>query len=177
MAFRRNFGKDVEECLVGSDQKRCAFDTHDLLAVHVLFLHHAKLIADFLVYISKECVRKVVLRPEFGLGLSDIARDAEDHGAGSLQLLEGIAKAAGFNGAARSIGSGIKKENYGFAFKVREAYFFLLVGFQREVGDFGIEFHGDSPRMLDRLTISLHYGRAERGASLHRKRFSEIEEL
>jgi hypothetical protein len=28
--------------------------------------------------------------------------------------------------------------------------------------------------MLSRLTISLHYGRAERGASLHRKRFSRI---
>ena len=174
MAFRRDLGENVDEGLVGSDQKSCTLDTHDLLAVHVLFLHHAKLIADFLVYISKECVRKVVFRPEFGLCLRRIARNAEDHGAGGLQLLERIAKAAGLDGAARSIGSGIKKENYGFAFKVREAYFFLLAGFQREVGDFGIEFHGDSPRMLNRLTISLHYGRAERGASLHRKRFSRI---
>ena len=166
MAFRRNFGKDVDERLVGSDQERCALDTHDLLAVHVLFLHHAKLIADFLVYISKECIRKVVLRAELGLGLGRVARDAQYHGAGGLQLLEGVAETAGLNGAARGIGSRIKEKNHGFAFKVREAYFFLFVGFKRKIGDFGIEFHGDFPRMSNQLTISLHYGRAGRGASL-----------
>jgi hypothetical protein len=42
---------------------------HHFLAVHVLFLHHAKLIADFLVYISKECVRQVVFGAELGLAL------------------------------------------------------------------------------------------------------------
>ena len=169
MAFRRNFGKDVDEGLVGSDQKRCALDTHHLLAVHVLFLHHAKLIANFLVYISKECIGKVVFCAEFGLGFGRVARDAEDHGAGRLQLLESVAEPAGFNCAARSIGSGKKEKNNGFASKIREAYFFLFVGFKRKIGDFGIEFHGDFPRMSSQLSINFHYGRAERRASLQRK--------
>ena len=47
---------------------------HHFLAVHVLFLQHAKLFAHFLVYISKECVRQVVLGAEFGLVACGVSR-------------------------------------------------------------------------------------------------------
>ena len=143
VAFGRDLGKDVQQGLVGADQERGPLDAPHLLAVHVLFLQHAKLIADFLVYISKECVRQVVLGAEFGLGLGRVAADAEHHGAGGLELLEGVAEAAGLNGAARSVGSGIKEEYDGLAGIVRQAYGFVLVGLQREIGDFAVQFHGE----------------------------------
>ena len=122
--------------LVGTDQKRGPLDAHHLLAVHVLFLQHAKLIADFLVYISKECVRQVVFGAELGLGLGRVAADAEHHGAGCLELFEGVAEAAGLDRAARSIGSGVKEEYDGLAGVVGEAYGLVLVGLKGEIGDF-----------------------------------------
>ena len=85
------------------------------LPIHVLFLHHAKLIADFLVYICKECVGQLVLGAKLGLGLRRVAGDAEHHGARRLQLLERVAEAAGLNGAARSVCPGVKEEDDGLA--------------------------------------------------------------
>ena len=75
----------MQQVPVGADQERGPLDAHDLLAVHVLFLQHAKLIADFLVYISKERVRQVVLGAEFGLGRGRVAADAEHNRPGRLQ--------------------------------------------------------------------------------------------
>ena len=49
VALGRDIGKDVEEGLVRADQKGCARNAPYFLPIHVLFLHHAKLIADFLV--------------------------------------------------------------------------------------------------------------------------------
>jgi hypothetical protein len=168
VAFGCDFGENVEESLVGADDESGALDPPDFLAIHVLFLHHAKLIADFLVYISKECVGKVVFGAESCLVLRGVPRDAEDHGSGGQELLEGVAEAAGFNGAAGGVGSWIKEENDGFAFKVREAYSFPLVGLKREIRDFRIQFHGYFLRMVDRLNVCLHYGRAGRRASSRR---------
>ncbi len=166
MAFRRNLGKDVDEGLIWTNDKGSPLNTPYFLAVHVLLLHHAKLIADFLVYISKECVRQAVLFAEFSLGFRGVAGDAKNDSACSLELFEGIAKSTCFDSAAGSVCSGIKEEYDGFAFVVREAYSFALVGFKREVGDFRIQFHRDFPRRLSDVTISLHYSRAERRMSL-----------
>ena len=60
-------GKMCSTGLIGSDDEHRPLDPHHFLAVHVLFFQHVKLFADFLVYISKECVREVVLGLEFGL--------------------------------------------------------------------------------------------------------------
>ena len=60
-------GIDVQQRLVRPDDEGRPLNAHHFLAVHVLFLQHIKLFADFLVYISKECVREVVLGAELGL--------------------------------------------------------------------------------------------------------------
>src|ERR1019366_2386051 len=95
---------DMKQRLVGADDERGALDAPDLLAVHVLFFEYAKLIANFLVYISKECIGQIVLCAEFGLGLGGVPRDAEHHSPGGLQLGKGIAEAAGLNGATGRVG-------------------------------------------------------------------------
>jgi len=166
VALGGDFGKDVEQGLVGTDDKGGALDAEDFFAVHVLFLEYAKLIADFLVYICKERVGQVVFGAEFGLGLGRVAGDAEDDGAGGLELEESVAKAACFNGAAGSIGPRIKEEYDGLAGVVREADGLVFVGLQGKISYFYVKFHGENPRMSDGLTINLHYSRAGRSVSL-----------
>ena len=86
VALRRDFRVDMQQRAVRADHKGGSLNAHDFLAVHVLFLQHAKLIADFLVYISKECVRKVEFGAELGLFARRVAADAQNHGAGRLKL-------------------------------------------------------------------------------------------
>src|ERR1035438_9580764 len=100
MALGRNLGEDVKKGLVRADHESRPLDPPHLLAVHVLFLQYAKLIADFLVYISKECIRQLVLGAEFGLSFGRVAADAQHNSAGCLEFLERIAEAAGLDGAA-----------------------------------------------------------------------------
>jgi len=71
-----------------------------------------------LVYISKECVRQVVLGAEFGLVARRVAADAQNHGARCLQLLEGIAEAAGLDGAAGGVGFRVEEEDNRLAGKI-----------------------------------------------------------
>jgi len=54
MAFRLDFGKDVQDFAVWSNDERGPDDTHDFLAVHVLFLHHAKRVCDFFIGIRQQ---------------------------------------------------------------------------------------------------------------------------
>jgi len=114
-----DFGEDMQQRLVGADQERSSLDAPYFLAIHVLFFQNTKLIADFLVYISKERVRQVVFSAEFGLCFRSIARDAEHYCPSSLEFFESIAKAAGFNGAAWRVCSGIEEKHDGFAGIVR----------------------------------------------------------
>src|SRR3569833_2481528 len=116
MPFRPHLREDMNQPLVRPDQKRCPFNSPDLLPIHVLLLHHTKLIADFLVYISKECVRQVVLGLELGLSLGRVARDSEHHSARSLELFEGNPEPAGLNRTAWSICSRIEDLFFWFAF-------------------------------------------------------------
>jgi len=146
MAFGLDLGEDAQERLVGTDEEGCPLDADDFLAVHVLFLEDPKLFADFFVYISKERIRKVVLCLEFGLGFGRVAGDAEDDGAGVLELFEGVTKAAGFDGAAGSVGAGIEEEDDGFSGEVAEVDGVFLIVLKREVGDFLVQFHKSSFR-------------------------------
>ena len=47
VAVGSDLGKYVEQSAVGADQKRGPLDSHDFLAIHVLFFQHAKLFAHF----------------------------------------------------------------------------------------------------------------------------------
>ena len=68
MAFGFDFGKDVQDSAVRSDYESGANHAHDFLAVHVLFLHHAKRVCDFFIGIRQqgegqlEFVLKLLLR-------------------------------------------------------------------------------------------------------------------
>ena len=66
--------------------------------------------------------------------------------AGRLQFLEGVAKAAGLDGAPWGVGPGIEEKDHRLAGIIRKAYGFVLVGLEREVGDFLMELHGEYPR-------------------------------
>src|SRR5277367_2447679 len=164
VAFGLYFGEDAEEALVGADEEGGPLDADDFLAVHVLFLEHIKLFADFFVYICKEWIRQVILFLEFLLRPGRVAGDAENDGSGSLELLEGVTEAAGFDGASGRVGSGVKEQDNGLAGKVLEVHSIFLVVLQREVGNFLVEFHISSferrglrascaPRLIHRLLL------------------------
>ena len=65
MALRLHLRPYVPELLVRPDQERTPLNPAHLLAVHVFVTHDTKLIANSLVYISKERVRQVILLFEF----------------------------------------------------------------------------------------------------------------
>src|SRR5882757_7447251 len=111
MAFGLYFREDTGQLAVWSNEKSRTLNAPHLLAIHIFVLHHAKLIADCFVYICKERVGQIVLLFEFLLRLRCVARDAQDYDAGLLQLFEGVAKPAGFNGAARRVGAWIEEEH------------------------------------------------------------------
>ncbi len=90
VAFGGDFGEDVQQFLVGANDKSGALNATNFLAVHVLILHDTKLIANFLVYISKEWLGQIVFCAELRLGRGSVERDAEHNGTGVLQLFDGI---------------------------------------------------------------------------------------
>ena len=138
----------MEQGAIRANHECGPFDAPDLLPIHVLFLQNTKLIAHFLVYISKECVRQVIFSAEFCLVPGRVPGDAEHHCAGRLELFERIAKAAGLNGAARSIRSRVKEEYDRFARVVGQARRLVLVGLQGKVGNFLIEFLQSGSRLF-----------------------------
>src|ERR1035441_8218068 len=156
MAGGGSLGKDMQQGLVRANHKSGPLNAKNLFPIHVLFLQNAKLIAYFLVYISKERVRQVVFGAELGLILGRIAGDAQHHGASRLDLLEGVAEAAGLNSAARSIRPGIKEEYDGLASVVGQAYGFILIGLQGEIGNFLVQFHGEVPRSFNWRAVGSH---------------------
>jgi len=113
-----DLGEDLEQGLVGADYEGSALDADDFLAVHVLFFEYPKLIADFFVYICEQCVGQVVLFAEFTLGFGGVAGDSEHDCSGGLEFFEGIAEAAGFDGATRGIGLRVEEEYDGFSGEV-----------------------------------------------------------
>ena len=141
MAFGLYFFEDVQEPLVGTNEVSGAFHAFDQLAVHVLGLDEVVAIDENHVRIGEEIVRKVVLVFELLLIFDGIAGDPENNDARLLELLEGIAEAAGFDGAAGSVGAGIEEENDGLAFEVRERNVFAILILQGKVFYFVAGFH------------------------------------
>jgi len=141
VAFRFDFGEDLQQGLVGADDEGGALDAHHFFAIHVLFLEHPKLIADLFVYICEEWVGKVVFFAELALRFGGVAGDSEDDCAGLLKLFKGVAEAAGFDGAARSVRSGIKEEYDWLSGEVGEMDGLILIVLEGEVGNFFVEFH------------------------------------
>lgn len=110
--------EDVDKALVGADKVRCSFDALDQLAVHILRLDEVVTVDELHVGVGEEIVGQVVFVFEFLLRLDGVARDAEDDDACFFERLEGVAEAAGFDGAAGSVGAWVEEEDYGFALEV-----------------------------------------------------------
>ena len=122
MALGLNLGEDLHDFAVRPDQKGCALDAHDFLAVHVLFFEHPKLIADNLVYISEQRIRQVVFFFELLLRFGSVTRNAEHYRSCFLQTQKLITETAGLDGASWRVSFGVKEKNYGLARKIGEAY-------------------------------------------------------
>ena len=141
MAFGFYLFEDVDEALVGTDEIGGAFDAFDQLAVHVLGLDEVVAVDEDHVGVGEEVVGKIVLVFEFFLGAHGVARDAEDNNAGLLEFFEGVAEAAGFDGAAGSVGARVEEEDYGLAFEVGEGDVFAVLVLEGEVFYFVVDLH------------------------------------
>ena len=71
-----------------------------------------------------------------------------------LELLEGVAEAAGLDGAAGGVGAGVEEEDDGVAFEVGEGDFFAVLVLEGEVFDFVADLHFVSFVLL-RSSLSL----------------------
>ena len=67
------------------------------------------------VGVGEEVVGEVVLVFELLLVFDGVAGDAEDGDAGLLEFFEGVAEAAGLDGAAGGVGARVEEEDYGGA--------------------------------------------------------------
>lgn len=127
MAFGLYFGKDVLDLAIGSDYECSAGDPHDFLAIHVFFLDDAVGFGDFLVGIGQERKGELELILEFLLRFRSIRRNAEEDGAGFLNLLVGVAEGAGLDGASGSIGARVEVEDDNFAAQGFERNFLVVL--------------------------------------------------
>ena len=145
VVLRLYFGKDMQQPLAGAgiraDDKGSSFYAFNQLSVHALRPEQVVTIDKRHVRVGEQVVGKVVLSLEVLLGLHIIARDAEDHDASLLQLLEGVAKSAGFDGAAGRIGARVEEENDRFIGEIGEIDGLAVLVLEREVFDFVVDLH------------------------------------
>jgi hypothetical protein len=153
VAFGFYFFEDVDEALafsfIGADEVGGSLDAFDELAVHVLGLDEVVAVDEFHVGVGEEIVGEVVFVFELLLVFDGVAGDAEDDDAGLLELLECVAEAAGLDGAAGGVGSGIEEEDYGFVFEVGEGDVFAVLILEGEVFYFVAGFHVISSAVLE----------------------------
>lgn len=86
MDVRLYLFEDVLDLAVRADYERGSSDSHDFLAVHVLFLQNAEGDGDFFVGIGQQSERQGFLVSEFFLRRGLIRGYAKQHGAGLLNL-------------------------------------------------------------------------------------------
>ncbi len=104
MAFGLHFGKNADDFAVGADYECGALNAHHFLAVQIFFFNYAVGTRDLFARIGKQGVREIVFFLEFLLLVGRVPRNAQDYGAGLLQLFVCVAEPARFNGSAGGIG-------------------------------------------------------------------------
>ena len=127
-----------------ADHERSAVYPHIFLAVHALFLHHAVLVADGLVFIGQQRIREIVLLLELLLGRGFVGGDAEYNRTGPLDFLECVAEPARFNRSTWRVGFGVKEKDHVLAAIILQRDCLSLFIRQRELRGFIINFHGFS---------------------------------
>lgn len=118
MSFRFDVLEDMLDFPVGSDQESRAGNSHDLLAIHIFFLHDPVGRANLFVDVGQQCVRQVVLFFELLLFGGRIGGNAKDDGAGLLDFFIRVTEPGRFYRSTRSIGFGVKEQHHGFAAEV-----------------------------------------------------------
>jgi hypothetical protein len=136
--------KDSGNPAFRADDEGCAVDPHIFLAVHALFLHHAILVADGLVFIGQQGIGQIVFFFEFLLGRGLVGGDAENSRTGPLDFLECVAEPARFNRSTWRVGLGIKEQDQVLAAIILQCDCLSLFIRQRELRGFIINFHGFS---------------------------------
>ena len=96
---------------------------------------------------ASEVVGEVVLVFEFLLVFDGVAGDAEDDDAGLLEFFEGVAEAAGLDGAAGGVGAGVEEEDYGGVFVVGEVDGLAVLVLEGEVFYDVVGLHGGLSRV------------------------------
>ena len=149
MAFGFYFFEDVDEVLVWANEVCGALDAFDELAIHVLGLDEVVAVDQLHLVVGEKVVGQVVLVLELLLVLDGVAGDAKDGDADLLEFLEGVAEAAGFDGAAGGVGAGVEEEDYRFGFEVGEGDFFAVLILEGEVFYFIAGIHVVSFTVLE----------------------------
>ena len=88
------------------------------------------------------------MRWKFFWALTVVAGDAEDDDSGLLELLEGVAEAAGLDGTAGGVGAGVEEENDGFIGEIGEIDGLAVLVLEGEVFDFIVDLHAILWRIL-----------------------------
>src|SRR6188768_3507430 len=87
--------------LAGSiEEKRAAFDTHELSSVQGFFPDHVEQTAHLFVFIRQQLEGKLFLRAELRMALAAVLRDAEHRGAGALEGAVQVAEVLALERAA-----------------------------------------------------------------------------
>ena len=120
MAFGLDLFEDFFYLAVGADQEGGALDAHELASVHALLFPHSVGFADGMIRIGHEGEGQIVFHRELLLGVGFIGRDADDAGFELGEFLGGVAKLAGFFGAARGVGLGEEEEHHAAAAQFRK---------------------------------------------------------
>jgi hypothetical protein len=118
VAFGFYFREDVGDLALSVDDEGGAFDAHYFLPVHVLLFDHAEGVADGLVGVGEKRIRKIVFLFELLLFGGGVGGDAENNGAGLLDLLECVAEPARFYGSTGGVGLGIEEQNHVLTAKI-----------------------------------------------------------
>src|SRR6267378_2942804 len=121
------------ENAVAVEHEGAAFDAADLLAVHVLHLHHAELFADLFVFVRQQLEGKAHFGFEILVRLEAVARDSGYRTSRLLELRVEIAELRPFVGAARGVVLRVEIEDEQLGFDRREPELFAAGGRQREV--------------------------------------------
>src|SRR6266852_7141080 len=121
------------ENAVAVEHEGASLDSADLLAVHVLHLHHPELFADLFVFVRQQLEGKAHLGLEILVRLEAVARDSGYRTSRLLELRVEIAELRPFVGAARGVVLRVEIEDEQLGFDRREPEFLAAGGGQDEV--------------------------------------------
>ena len=105
-------GKDCGNPAFRINHERGALNPHVFLAVHALFLEHAKLYGYSFVFVGQERIGEIVLFLKLLLGGGLIGGNSEHNCACPLDFLECVAEPARFNRSTGGVRLGIKEQDH-----------------------------------------------------------------